>query len=752
MLMLILIVLWFLQKEINMLSHLSQKNLLSSSLLVLSLFLLSPEGKAMKEDLSENVTVNPLHKKRGTMIPLTFKRGTAQDYKKTIETAEIIKVTTDNNARATYQALTNRVKVNPGEVYEIPYSIDVKSGKMAFGVLNSAWDGWIGGEEIFLNPGLYAGVKKVVIPENETEISLVLRNYHLKTNGGPGQTKFTAKVGVGKEEIQKSTSDKIFKAIPFEFKKGTAQKYKKTIETAETLEIITDNNTNATYQAITQKIKVNSGEVYEIPYNIDVKNGKMAFGVLNTKGDGWIGGEKIFLNPGSYAGAKKVVIPTGETDICLILRNYHLGIPGQSIFTAKLELEKKPLPNIFQILPPGMLRYVFSFLPVEDLLTLACVSQKMNTLSKADSCWNGRFINGIKIKNKEEFKEEFLNPTLFTIKNKDIYDIKTSIEIVYQTEESPFNIPIGNKKFYCQKLSIPLELKSGEEIKICSNVLPVERSYKDFLGIKKGDSTNGITCYMTKSEYPIVGAVWENVYLLNKHTETERKKLIIYPYGESNLRQLCVDRRIYNDIKRLEEGKKSYILGLNYKKVGNTGEALKSFTQASKTGVTKAFYELGLMYEKGNGVQKNIPQAIKYYEEATHTNNDQERGDAFVSLGMLYWKGAEDLKQDFDKALQYFKSAGVHKEALYNMGCMYLEGEGIQQSSKIAINFFERAFSLGSLEAYTKLGYIYLKGIGIPKDLEKANHYLSIANTFKDGDGDIEIQNLLQAIQEELKN
>jgi TPR repeat protein len=200
-----------------MLNRFSQKNLLSSSLFVLSLFLLSPETKAMKEDLFEEKF---LPKKRLTAVPLKFKKLYAQQY---TEKDGMITITTDNNNRATYQAETNRVKVTPGETFQIPYNIKVEDGgKVAFGVLNSARNGWIGGEVPFLEHKSYTGVKEIMIPQGESEISLVLLNYHL---GTAGQSTFTAKLGLEKVEIQKSILNSVEEN--FEFGKNLFSKQKK---------------------------------------------------------------------------------------------------------------------------------------------------------------------------------------------------------------------------------------------------------------------------------------------------------------------------------------------------------------------------------------------------------------------------------------------------------------------------------------------------------------------------------------------
>jgi hypothetical protein len=149
----------------------------------------------VEEDTSSLPTVNTEFVES---IPLTFTKSTAKEYS---ENDGIIMVTTDDNANATYQVVTNRLTVEPDQKFILKSNVALAKGKMSFGVLNTKSNGWIDGEEIFLKPGFYAGVKEFVIPNHESEISLVLRNYHLGTNGGAGQSKFTAKLELEKVEV-----------------------------------------------------------------------------------------------------------------------------------------------------------------------------------------------------------------------------------------------------------------------------------------------------------------------------------------------------------------------------------------------------------------------------------------------------------------------------------------------------------------------------------------------------------------------
>jgi hypothetical protein len=108
-----------------MLSHISQKNLLSSSFLVLSLFLFSPEAKAMKENEYEN-TLPP--KKTWETLPIEWDNSQTRERfpKKAIVTEENGKITltTDCSESHLYQFQSQNLKgINPGDTLRFSYDI-----------------------------------------------------------------------------------------------------------------------------------------------------------------------------------------------------------------------------------------------------------------------------------------------------------------------------------------------------------------------------------------------------------------------------------------------------------------------------------------------------------------------------------------------------------------------------------------------------------------------------------------------------
>ena len=61
------------------------------------------------------------------------------------------------------------------------------------------------------------------------------------------------------------------------------------------------------------------------------------------------------------------------------------------------------------------------------------------------------------------------------------------------------------------------------------------------------------------------------------------------------------------------------------------------------------------------------------------------------------------------------------------LGLMYLEGNGVNQSSQEAKIYFEAAAKQGFAEAENNLGWIYYIGEGVNENLEEARKWFELA-------------------------
>ncbi|MBI5430254.1 MAG: sel1 repeat family protein [Nitrosomonadales bacterium] len=86
-------------------------------------------------------------------------------------------------------------------------------------------------------------------------------------------------------------------------------------------------------------------------------------------------------------------------------------------------------------------------------------------------------------------------------------------------------------------------------------------------------------------------------------------------------------------------------------------------------------------------------------------------------------------KGDYETALKKFKPLAERGqvEALFNLGVMYRQGQGVQQDEKEAGILFEKAAEQGHVEAQQNLGFKYAKGLGVERDWVQADKWFSIA-------------------------
>jgi len=146
---------------------------------------------------------------------------------------------------------------------------------------------------------------------------------------------------------------------------------------------------------------------------------------------------------------------------------------------------------------------------------------------------------------------------------------------------------------------------------------------------------------------------------------------------------------------------------------GDYATAYRLLKPLAEQGNAKAQYNLGFMYDKGQGVPKDDTEAAKWFRKAA------ERGNAFaqVNLGFRYAKG-QGVPKDDTEAVKWFRKAaeqGIAK-AQFNLGVMYEKGLGVPQDYAEAVKWLQKAAAQGYAKAQDNLGFMYAKGQGVPKD------------------------------------
>ncbi|PKO82963.1 MAG: sel1 repeat family protein [Betaproteobacteria bacterium HGW-Betaproteobacteria-11] len=138
----------------------------------------------------------------------------------------------------------------------------------------------------------------------------------------------------------------------------------------------------------------------------------------------------------------------------------------------------------------------------------------------------------------------------------------------------------------------------------------------------------------------------------------------------------------------------------------------------------EAAFNLGMLYEDGLGVVKDIPRALAYYRRGA----DNGSRKAVFRLGLVYWLGTPDVPRDAAIGRHYLELAAAAgdddavrylaadvKDALVAADRAIAEGKPEE-----ALRLLTAAANAGDHRAQTRLGWAYEAGRGVPRDLARA--------------------------------
>lgn len=167
-----------------------------------------------------------------------------------------------------------------------------------------------------------------------------------------------------------------------------------------------------------------------------------------------------------------------------------------------------------------------------------------------------------------------------------------------------------------------------------------------------------------------------------------------------------------------------YQLGRSLFATRDYGAAMASYKTASELGNARAIYELGWMYESGNGVEKDPARARFYYEIAAEKNI----APAIVSLGVQQERGVGAASDPAKAYALYQRAAELGDATAVNrMGELAEKGLGVKQNLKQARAFYEKSAAMGAPEAMVNLARCKANGIGGRQDIPEARRLLARA-------------------------
>ena len=176
------------------------------------------------------------------------------------------------------------------------------------------------------------------------------------------------------------------------------------------------------------------------------------------------------------------------------------------------------------------------------------------------------------------------------------------------------------------------------------------------------------------------------------------------------------------DLKAYRDGSKAY-------EQGDFATAQKNWEALAERGDVFAQWRLGNMYRNGLGAPVNHAKAFKYYKMVAAQHEDVGRYtaktrvtvDAIVQLANYYEAGLKDagVARNVAYAQKLYHGTATHFRhpgAQYQLGKLYLSGEGVTKSIPRGLRWLNLAAQKGYAPAQAALGDVYWDGQGVRSD------------------------------------
>lgn len=211
--------------------------------------------------------------------------------------------------------------------------------------------------------------------------------------------------------------------------------------------------------------------------------------------------------------------------------------------------------------------------------------------------------------------------------------------------------------------------------------------------------SSGVLCYMLGYIYIAILPLILGIIIFNKENRKLKSKGAVDIYNKAN----------------------------SYHMSGDYNKAFKYFMKAADLEYAPAMDSVGLYYEEGTSVEKNIAEAIKYYKMAAELNY----APSLYNLGYCYENG-KGVETNYEEAFNNYKKASELGDSLatYSLGICYELGRGTSINYGEAYKCYSEGIEKGDAKSYYSLGNLYEKGLYVKEDLEEALKLYEIARSY----------------------
>ncbi|ADW16861.1 Sel1 domain protein repeat-containing protein [Desulfobulbus propionicus DSM 2032] len=153
-------------------------------------------------------------------------------------------------------------------------------------------------------------------------------------------------------------------------------------------------------------------------------------------------------------------------------------------------------------------------------------------------------------------------------------------------------------------------------------------------------------------------------------------------------------------------------------------KAFEWFSKAAQQGHVEAMFGMGSCFYQGHGAGRDPVQALKWFSLA----GEKGHGDSARNAGVMWDKGQGAARDEQQARTWYRKGALLgNVEAMVNLAVGYLTGNGGAQEDRLGREWLECAAERGNRAAAYNLGVLLAEGRGVAKDVDAARQWWAVA-------------------------
>lgn len=166
-------------------------------------------------------------------------------------------------------------------------------------------------------------------------------------------------------------------------------------------------------------------------------------------------------------------------------------------------------------------------------------------------------------------------------------------------------------------------------------------------------------------------------------------------------------------------------IGVHYYQLEDYSQAKEWFLKAAELDNIYAIGNLGMLYQQGLGVEKDLNKAFECYQNAACRDFGlQWAANQLNSMGINYQNGANGFPQDDSLTCKCYKAAAEGKDpnGMSNYGYCLQCGKGAEVNLWGAFQWYQKSASYNNIYGLANVAYCYENGIGTTIDFEEACH------------------------------